>query len=75
MADHVPYDAHHPIAPLGDGVPTFEDVHNHYPAEPGITNRVQDVNMRSLANEPPNDRDYDDPYPGGSTKLPILPYG
>lgn len=36
------------------------------------SNRVANVDIRTIAVDRPNDHDYDDPYPGGSTRsLPV----
>ena len=42
-----------------------------------ITNRVQNVDVTAIANDQPNDKDYDDPYPGGKSDKfdPAVPLG
>lgn len=46
------------------------------PPNPTVTtpesNIVQRVDVTKIANDEPNDHDYDDPYPGGPTKsIPV----
>jgi hypothetical protein len=73
MADHVPHDAHHPIDPFGESVPTLEDVHNHYPAEPGISGKDRDVDPGSVGGRDRVPQPADKKYTGGS-KPPIKPF-
>jgi hypothetical protein len=58
---------------------TFDYEGHEHPADqpptvPGVTNRddagsniVQRIDVTTIANDMPNDADYDDPYPGGDT--------
>lgn len=38
-----------------------------------LDNRVQSIDVTKIANDEPNDSDYDDPYPGGDTPSLGLP--
>jgi hypothetical protein len=48
---------------------SFTDLPNPKPdnRDQTIHNRVGDIDIRKIAVDQPNDHDYDDPYPGGSS--------
>jgi hypothetical protein len=57
----------HPVTLGGFDVCTPVSDVNLSNRDQSISNRVQNIDIRTVAPDSPADRDYDDPYPGGST--------